>query len=54
MKGYIGLDSINEIALNYINMAIKNLKQMKKIVLNSMNELPWFRNLVCILTGVKF
>ncbi len=38
------LDSNNDTALNYMNMAIKNPKQMKKIALNSMNELPLFRN----------
>ena len=37
------LDSKNETALNYMNMTIKNPKEMKKIALNNMNEQPWFR-----------
>jgi len=37
------LDSKNEAALNGMNMAIKNPKEIKKIALNTMGELPWYR-----------
>ena len=36
-------DNKHETAINYKNLTNKNPKEMKKIALNSMNELPWFR-----------
>jgi tetratricopeptide (TPR) repeat protein len=38
------LDSKNEVAVNGMNMAIKNPKEMKKIALNSIGNLPWLNN----------